>query len=87
MLPGLDFGADARIPRRVTLFEQAGELALGADGRGDLEALAKASMPPMWAWNKSTGSKLSRRTLASKFNPPVVKPPYFKMMSIILVVR
>ena len=32
-------------------------------------------MPPMWAWNRSIGSKLSRRTLASKFTPPVVKPP------------
>ena len=37
---------------------------------------AKASMPPMWAWNRSIGSKLSRRTLASKLTPPVVKPPY-----------
>ena len=27
----------------------------------------------MWAWNRSIGSKLSRRTLASKLTPPVVK--------------
>ena len=40
---------------------------------------ANASMPPMWAWNRSIGSKLSRRTLASKFTPPGAKPPCFRM--------
>ena len=44
-------------------------------------------MPPMWAWNRSIGSKLSRRTLASKFKPPLVNPPCLKIISMIFVVR
>ena len=48
---------------------------------------AKASIPPMWAWNRSTGSKLSRRTLASKLIPPGDSPPYFRIESMQVVVR
>jgi hypothetical protein len=35
-------------------------------------------MPPTCAWNRSIGSKLSRRTFASKFTPPGASPPYFR---------
>ena len=38
-------------------------------------ARASVSIPPMWAWKRSSGSMLWRRSLASKLKPPVVKPP------------
>ena len=38
-------------------------------------AFAIVSIPPMWAWNRSVRSDDWRRSLASKFRPPVVKPP------------
>lgn len=41
---------------------------------------AKASMAPMWAMNRSSGSVDSLRTLASKFRPPGCKPPCSTMV-------
>ena len=76
VLAGFDLGADAGVPAGVAVLEQFFELAVGAIAAAIFRPRAKASMPPMWAWNRSTGSKLSRRTLASKLTPPVVKPPY-----------
>lgn len=40
-----------------------------------LSPLAKASMAPMWAMNRSSRSVDSRRTFASKFRPPGCRPP------------
>ena len=42
---------------------------------------------PMCAWNRSLGSKLSRRTLASKLNPPAPRPPCSSTTSMTCVVR
>ena len=74
-LAGFDATAELAIPAPVAFLDERGEPAVGDDGVGDLEAAGKASIPPIWAWNRSIGSKLSRRTLASKLMPPVVKPP------------
>ena len=40
------------------------------------------SMPPMWAWNRSLRSIDWRRSLESKFSPPVVNPPPRRISSI-----
>lgn len=42
-------------------------------------ARAQTSIAPAWAWNRSTGSIDRRRSFASKFTPPVVKPPACRM--------
>lgn len=42
--------------------------------------LAKASMAPMWAMNRSSGSVDSLRTLASKLRPPGCRPPCSTMV-------
>mmetsp|Transcript_9771 Transcript_9771/g.25101 ORF Transcript_9771/g.25101 Transcript_9771/m.25101 type:complete len:233 (+) Transcript_9771:773-1471(+) len=47
-----------------------------------LSPLAMASMPLMWAKNKSSGSRDSLRSLASKFRPPGCKPPWLRITSI-----
>ena len=76
-LAAFDLRADAAVPRGVALLD---EVASARRRRGSSAAIfrprAKASMPPMWAWNRSTGSKLSRRTLASKLTPPGARPPW-----------
>lgn len=41
---------------------------------------ANASMAPMWAMNRSSGSVDSLRTLASKFRPPGCTPPCSTMV-------
>ena len=47
--------------------------------RGSTSATSSAraivSIPPMWPWNRSVRSIDWRRSLASKFSPPVVNPP------------
>ena len=70
-LARLDLGADAACPRRVALLDEIRRARRPCGSSAAiLRPWANASMPPMWAWNRSTGSKLSRRTLASKLTPP-----------------
>ena len=44
-------------------------------------ARAIVSIPPMWPWNRSVRSIDCRRSLASKFSPPVVNPPARRISS------
>ena len=41
VLAGLDLGADAAVPRGVAVLDHAGQLAVGADRGGDLQALGE----------------------------------------------
>ena len=74
-LARLDLRADARVPDAYRSLRTPPDGRPCGSPRRFSSPRANASMPPMWAWNRSTGSKLSRRTLASKFTPPVVNPP------------
>jgi hypothetical protein len=83
----LDLGTDAGVEGGVALLDEGVDTTVLDDAWATLRPRAKASMPPMWAWKRSTGSKDSRRHLASKLRPPVVKPPILRTSSMISVVR
>ena len=48
-LARLDPTAELAVPAPAALLDELGQPAVGDDRVGDLQAAAKASMPPMWA--------------------------------------
>ena len=75
-LTGFDAAAELAVPASIAFLDERGEPAIGDNRSGNLEAAGEGvHAADGGAWNRSIGSKLSRRTLASKLMPPVVSPP------------
>jgi len=78
-LPDSIFAPMPASHERSGFFHKFRQTTIFTDGGGDFQAAGQRHHPADVRIKQINRLELSRRTFASKFTPPVFKPPYFKM--------